>query len=108
MTVGAKGVVERPDDPQVGMKVSGWDKTLDWLDNLGSAVGKVGGIAESTSGIAESIAAGKRAIDDANTNREKAKQDLFLDKFKVLRGDNKHLYWAYGAAALAFVVISTK
>lgn len=89
-----------------------YDKARSWFDGV---TGFIDGFSGATRGLRDVVDAGTDIRDDvtesnlmrqrAEMEQEEHEQSLFLERFKVERGDNVKLYWAFGAAALAAVLI---
>ena len=81
---------------------------LGFFNGVGDVIDSIQGITSTGAEIAGDIADGRAAIHDEQHDRRRNAQDLFLEKYKTMRGDNKLMYLAVAAAAVAVVVIVVK
>lgn len=95
-----------PDDAlQAAAPNNTWGGIWGFFDGLAGVADRAEGIAESGSGIANHIADGKQALLDVRQDKAREKQRLELDRFKVLRGDNRQWPIALGLGAVALILV---
>lgn len=84
-----------------------WSGVVGAFDGVSKVVSTLDGISESGANIAGNIASGQQSLLDVRQDRKAESERLALERLKVERGDNLHMYYAAaaGAAALAYVVM---
>ncbi len=82
-----------------------FDGVIGFADGLSSAVNSFERVTGGLSNISQDVASGIGAQDKVRLDRAQREQDLFLQKLKVQRGDNRFVYLTVAAAAVAVILI---
>ncbi|MEM7243386.1 MAG: hypothetical protein AAF429_14490 [Pseudomonadota bacterium] len=84
------------------------DGVVGTLDGVASVVYGIGNSVNGIADIREAWARGESAADDVRLDREERELGLLLDQFKVERGDNRQIYYAFAIGAVALILLMRK
>jgi hypothetical protein len=84
---------------------SGWAGVWGFLDGVGGAADRLGGIVNTVADGAEDVARGRAAIHEEQQNRQQRDLDMALQLAGFERGDNKLMILAVAVAAVAVIVL---
>lgn len=84
---------------------SGWGGIWSFLDGLGGAGDRLEGIADSAGNIAQTYADADRAMWEVRNDQRDADFQRDMQELKTMRGDNRVMIYAAGAAAVALIFL---
>lgn len=84
---------------------AGWAGVWGFVDGLGGAADRLGGIIDTAADAAEDVARGRGAIADQQQTKQSRDIDMMLQMRAFRRGDNRVQMLVIAAAAVALVLI---
>ncbi|DBA35673.1 TPA_inf: hypothetical protein gp_10 [Marinomonas phage YY] len=84
---------------------SGWNGIFGFFDGIRGVTDRVEAISGDVAGTAGNISDAQRAFWELQNDKADAAQDRAIEWFTVERGDNKQLYYALAAGAVAVIII---
>lgn len=87
---------------------TGWASVNGFLDGLGGATDRIGGIVNTVADGAEDVARGRAALHEERQAQRQSELDMTLQLAGFERGDNLKLYWVVGAVAAAVIILTMR
>ena len=83
----------------------GWEGIFGFFDGIRGVSDRIAGLTGDIADVSENLSAAERYRWELDRDQDAFDQQQQLQILRTERGDNVQLYWVFGAAALAVVVV---